>query len=670
YNAQPARVIVGSAYLKKSQAARGLVYPSSKVQTLVNSVGGGSTFGPGRAAGVNTGLPHRIITIYAGSGMTRILGESANTRKSHSFCGVNANSHAVEALYVRNTNPIIDLLALDGTKSLAESLSRIVKDSQDIAAHSSAQLQLKRGLEVFGYCEKGIDKATAIAFEKPYWNPRTIEKDAHLRIDPSLRRRPGNLWLASDTSSHESDALRLSSGRNHSWHPAEIARENGTLHVLSLYKVEALRRSQAELIIGIMLRSSYSRHEKKTIENYQESFHWAETQKDGAIPSFATRKNDPYQYQSGFGIPSLRKQYPGLCLRGRTIPDVLVWDYTPKRNQTDLPDENDVENTFLPINPRVHVSPTQLAWLPFDIPTEPTTFGEGLHTIAGSGEPTLREGIATHIYLANKSMINEAFVNSDGDFLIVPQQGNLDIQTEFGMIFVQPGEICVVQRPLGGNGLFNPRDFLHPVAKYNTDLTGTWKIRYKVCGKLFQCTQDHCPYDVVAWHGNYVPYKYDLTKFVNVGSISVDHIDTSIFCVLTAKSRDPTALLADFLIFPPRWDVASSTYRPPYYHRNIASELMGLIYSEYSGRSANFLPGGISYECSMVPHGVAYEEYKAATEAAPPVTRINEGSIAFMFESSRAFTIADYAWKSAKKHEHDPEMWDKLADNFSEHGLR
>lgn len=275
--------------------------------------------------------------------------------------------------------------------------------------------------------------------------------------------------------------------------------------------------------------------------------------------------------------------------------------------------------------------------MPFDIPTEPTTFAEGLHTIAGSGDPSLREGIATHIYLANKSMANEAFVNSDGDFLIVPQQGNLDIQTEFGMLYVQPGEICVIQRdskfsinlegpsrgyileiwgsnfelpelgPLGANGLANARDFLHPVAKYNKDLSGDWKIRYKVCGRFFECTQKHCPYDVVAWHGNYVPYKYDLTKFVNVGSISVDHMDPSIFCVLTAKSRDPTAPLADVLIFSPRWDVASNTYRPPYYHRNVASELMGLIYGEYAGRSDEFQPGGISYECGMVPHGVAYE---------------------------------------------------------------
>lgn len=164
-----------------------------------------------------------------------------------------------------------------------------------------------------------------------------------------------------------------------------------------------------------------------------------------------------------------------------------------------------------------------------------------------------------------------------------------------------------------------------------------------------------------------VPFKYDLTKFVNVGSISVDHIDPSIFCVLTARSRDPAAPLADFLIFSPRWDVASHTYRPPYYHRNVASELMGLIYGEYAGRSDEFQPGGISFECGMVPHGVAYEEFKAASAQPPPEMQISKGAVAFMFESSRPFTITDWAMKSDKMHEHDPKMWDDLVDNFSNH---
>jgi homogentisate 1,2-dioxygenase len=198
-----------------------------------------------------------------------------------------------------------------------------------------------------------------------------------------------------------------------------------------------------------------------------------------------------------------------------------------------------MESNFLPSNPKVHVSPTQLAWLPFDIPTEGgIDFVSGLKTIAGSGEPTLREGIVTHVYTCNTSMKQKAFVNSDGEFLIVPQQGSLDIQTEFGPLFVQPGEICVIQRgirfrvelpdgpsrgyilelwgsyfdlpelgPLGANGLANSRDFLHPKAKYEINKDG-WEIIYKLGGKFFKSTQDHSPFDVVAWHGNYVSFPY------------------------------------------------------------------------------------------------------------------------------------------------------------------
>ncbi|KAK5080709.1 hypothetical protein LTR05_008413 [Lithohypha guttulata] len=462
-------------------------------------------------------------------------------------------------------------------------------------------------------------------------------------------------------------------------------------------------------------------------KEYQNIFHWAETQKNGTIPSFAVRKNDPYQYQPGFNNHFESQAIPGVIPQGQNSPRSVryglyteqmtasafvaprhrnkkAWLYRARpavahQGFTDLPDNKNTESNFLPMNSRVHVSPTQLAWLPFDIPTEKVDFVDGLATIAGSGEPTLREGIATHVYLANESMHKKAFVNSDGDFLIVPQQGALDIQTEFGPLYVQPGEICVIQRgqrfrvsvegpsrgyileiwganfelpelgPLGANGLANPRDFLHPCAKYEITHDDPWSIVYKLGGKFFRSTQNHSPFDVVAWHGNYVPYKYDLTKFVNVGSISVDHIDPSIFCVLTARSRDPDAPLADFLIFSPRWDVASHTYRPPYYHRNVASELMGLIYGEYGGRSDKFQPGSVSFECGMVPHGVAYEEFKAASENEVPQMQISKGSIAFMFESSRPFTITDWAWNSNKKHEHEPKMWDNLVNNFSEFQL-
>ncbi|KAI7977079.1 hypothetical protein EIK77_005284 [Talaromyces pinophilus] len=370
-------------------------------------------------------------------------------------------------------------------------------------------------------------------------------------------------------------------------------------------------------------------------KEYQKIFHWAETQKDATIPSFKTRKNDPYKYQEGFGNHFSSEAIPGTIPHGQNSPrnvrfglyaeqitatafiaprhaNKKAWLYRIRpavahQGFTELPDNKDTECCFLPLNPKIHVSPTQLAWLPTDIPEEETDFVTGLRTFAGSGDPTLREGLATHVYVANKSMTKKAFVNSDGEFLIVPEKGALNIQTEFGPLFVQPGELIVIQRgirfrvelpdgpsrgyileiwgssfelpelgPLGANGLANSRDFLTPTAQYEV-VQEPWEIVYKLGGKFFKSTQNHSPFDVVAWHGNYVcstssllclqdiysplqvPYKYDMTKFVNVGSISVDHIDPSIFCVLTAKSRDLTSPLADFLIFSPRWDVASRT---------------------------------------------------------------------------------------------------------------
>ncbi|KAJ1302530.1 hypothetical protein OPQ81_002847 [Rhizoctonia solani] len=449
-----------------------------------------------------------------------------------------------------------------------------------------------------------------------------------------------------------------------------------------------------------------------------------------ARSAFVTKptEKDPYQYQVGFGNRFASEAVPGTLPDGQIMPQRNKYDlYTegitgssfvaPRKDNlsawlyrirpavahqgfTPLPDNPDLESNFFPLNPKVHFSPTQLAWRPFSLPSSDSKvdFLTGLKTLAGSGDPTLNEGLAIHIYTANSSMANRAVVNADGDMLIVPQLGRLDIQTEFGKMMVRPGEICVIQKgirfkvglpdgdsrgyiqeifgshfelpelgPLGGHGLANVRDFEHPIASFDIDQS-PWEIVYKLGGKLWSCKQNHTPFDVVAYHGNYIPYKYALEKFVNVGSISKDHIDPSIFCVLTARSKTVGAPLTDFLIFSPRWDVASNTYRPPYYHRNAASEFMGLIYGNYGGRSDDFAPGGASYECGHVAHGVSYEVFKEATEAELQPMRISEGTIAFMMESSLMFTLTDYAMKrSGKLHVHNPSMWDNLDAQFLKH---
>ncbi|THU86654.1 homogentisate 1,2-dioxygenase [Dendrothele bispora CBS 962.96] len=444
--------------------------------------------------------------------------------------------------------------------------------------------------------------------------------------------------------------------------------------------------------------------------------------------STKTTEKDPYSYQVGFGNRFASEAIPGTLPEGQNMPqknkfelytegmtgasfvsprheNLNAWLYRIRPSVahegfTRLADNPDLESNFLPINPKVHISPTQLAWHPLDLPddSKQVDFIDGLKTMAGNGDPTLREGLAIHIYVANKSMDKRAFVDSDGDMLILPQQGRLDVQTEFGRLMVRPGELLVIQRgmkfkvtlpdgpsrgyiqeiygshytlpelgPLGGHGLANPRDFEHPVASFDIDQS-PWEVVYKVMGQLHACHQGHTPFDVVAWHGNYLPYKYALEKFVNVGSISKDHIDPSIFCVLTAKSKTPGIPLADFLIFSPRWDVAMNTFRPPYYHRNSATEFMGLIYGVYGGRSDGFIPGAASYENGFTPHGVSYEEWSKATSADLQPMRVHEGTMAFMFESSMMFTITDFAMnKSGKLHEHEPKMWDDLKGRFMDH---
>lgn len=460
-------------------------------------------------------------------------------------------------------------------------------------------------------------------------------------------------------------------------------------------------------------------------EYHRKAFHWAETQKDGEVPTFGTRENDPYDYQYGFGNLFRSEGVPGTLPHGQTAPRKVrlglyaeqltgssfinprhvnkkTWLYRMRpavahKGYEELTKPPPTESCFLSLNPKVRISPTQLAWLPFDIPSEPTDFVDGLRSVAGAGDPSLREGIVNLVYVANTSM-KRAFVNQDAEMLFVPQQGQLDVQTEFGKLWVAPGQILVVPRgirfkvnlpdgpsrgylvelygsywrlpdlgPLGGSGLADAKDFQTPVAYYETEKVKDYEIVAKVGGKWFVSKQDHSPFDVVAWSGNYVPYKYDLTKMVSICSASVDHIDPSIYCVLTADSRDPQAPLADFLSFNPRWDAASHTYRPPFYHRNVSSEYMGLIYGEYGGRSDSFLPGAISYETGMTPHGVAYPEFCEASKEARPVEQISLGSIMIMVESSRPFTITEDAFNSPKIHFHDPKMWDDLKSNFEQH---
>ncbi|KAJ1332605.1 homogentisate 1,2-dioxygenase [Batrachochytrium salamandrivorans] len=324
-------------------------------------------------------------------------------------------------------------------------------------------------------------------------------------------------------------------------------------------------------------------------------------------------------------------------------------------------------------------TPNQLRWSPFEMPTEPNTdFIRGLHTICGAGGAATRSGIAIHVYASNGDMVNTAFYNSDGDFLIVPQEGELIIKTELGILAVAPGEIAVIQRgirysvsfpsgtgrgyvleifdrhfelpglgPIGANGLANHATFC-PVASYEDidNIVGDgFAIINKFQGYLCMTTQGHSPFDVVAWHGNYVPYKYNLSLFNTINTVSFDHPDPSIFTVLTAKSSVPGVALADFVIFPPRWMVAENTFRPPYYHRNCMSEYMGLISGGYDAKKEGFLPGGASLHSMMTAHGPDRDTFDKASVAKLEPIKLRPDGLAFMFETNQMLSVSKWALK-------------------------
>jgi len=326
-------------------------------------------------------------------------------------------------------------------------------------------------------------------------------------------------------------------------------------------------------------------------------------------------------------------------------------------------------------------------WDPWPAPQARTDFVDGIVTIAGNGSPEAQSGIVAHIYRANASMGNRYLLNADGEMLIVPQSGGLSIKTELGVLDVVPGEIALIPRgihfkveladaeasgyicenygaqfrlpelgPIGSNGLANQRDFLAPVAAFEEGPRQVQIVR-KFLGKFWQGSQDYSPLNVVAWHGNLAPYKYDLAKFMAIGSISFDHPDPSIYTVLTAPSTLAGVADCDFVIFPPRWLVAEDTFRPPWFHRNIMSELMGLVRGVYDAKAEGFVPGGVSLHNCMLPHGPDVATFDRASAAELEPHKV-DNTLAFMFESRGIFKLTARSLEAANRQTGYDTVWD------------
>jgi homogentisate 1,2-dioxygenase len=344
------------------------------------------------------------------------------------------------------------------------------------------------------------------------------------------------------------------------------------------------------------------------------------------------------------------------------------------------------EDTDLPI--------AQLRWGPPPLPQEGITFVGGLRTMTTAGDCDTQAGMGAHVALVTASMKDESFSNADGEFLIVPQQNSLRFRTEFGVISAEPGEIVIIPRgvifrvelidgparayvcenyggaftlpdrgPIGANCLANPRDFLAPVANYE-DSEAPHALFVKWGGELYR-TETRCsPLDVVAWHGNYYPYKYDLRRFSPVGAIAFDHPDPSIFTVLTSPSETPGTANIDFVIFPERWAVAENTFRPPWYHRNIMSEFMGLVYGVYDAKPEGFVPGGISLHNQMLPHGPDTDAFRhASTVELKPVKLAN--TLAFMFETRFRQRVTKFAANLETLQDDYIDCWEGLPKTFN-----
>lgn len=408
---------------------------------------------------------------------------------------------------------------------------------------------------------------------------------------------------------------------------------------------------------------------------------------EGALP---VSQNSPQK--APFGL--YPEQLSGTAFTVPRSENKRTWLYRIRPSVLHGAFEKQEQTLWQTAGPIPESSPLQMRWDPWPEPLQKTGFFESICTLVRNGSPQMRQGIAVHVYSASQSSLDRYFSNSDGELLIVPEKGQLQLWTECGVLEVEPGEMAVIPRGMkfqvrfeetwvrgyicenfgelfrlphlgliGANGLADPRHFLSPVAHFE-DKEGSfeWWVRFQ--GQVFKALLNHSPFDVVAWQGNYVPYKYDLRLFQPVNTVRVDHPDPSIFTVLTSPSSVPGQAHCDFVIFPPRWMVAQDTFRPPYYHRNLMSEWMGLVQGQYDAKEKGFLPGGSSLHNCMAPHGPDAETAEKAMGASNDPQYLDK-TLAIMFESCYPFQVTEAALKAPQLQKDYLSCWSGLKKHFS-----
>lgn len=429
-----------------------------------------------------------------------------------------------------------------------------------------------------------------------------------------------------------------------------------------------------------------------------------------------TTSEEKFKYQTGFGnefateavkgalpvgmnspqkapLGLYAEQFSGTAFTVPRVHNRRTWTYRIRPSVLHKPFRQIENGNWHSKFDELPVTPNQLRWNPLPMPETETDFIDGITTIAGNGDLFSQTGIAVHIYACNKDMKDRFFYNADGELLVVAEKNRVRFLTELGIIEIKSGEIAVLPRglkfrvelpegeargyicenygaqfrlpdlgPIGANGLANPRDFETPVAWFE-DREGEMEQVAKFGGNLWACETDHSPLNVVGWHGNYAPYKYDLRRFNTIGSISFDHPDPSIFTVLTSPSGETGVANCDFVIFPDRWLVAENTFRPPWYHRNIMSEYMGLCYGQYDAKEEGFVAGGGSLHNQMSAHGPDLEAFEKASNADLQPQKL-AGTMAFMFESRYIIRPTQLAMETDALQKDYYEVWQGLKKNF------
>ncbi len=409
----------------------------------------------------------------------------------------------------------------------------------------------------------------------------------------------------------------------------------------------------------------------------------------GALP---VGRNSPQRAPYGLYV----EKFSGTAFTAPAGENYRSWFYRirPSVVQGDFVAMDTGRLRSAPLREGAVLAPNPLRWDPLPLPKQPVDFLDGLVTMAANGDLRAQFGIGVHVYCCNRSMEDRFFYDADGELLIVPQQGAIRVHTECGTLAVAPGYIAMVPRgmkfrvvleeaaargyvcenygrkfelpergPIGSDGLANRRDFEAPAAAFE-DREGQFELVAKFAGRLFVATIGHSPLDVVAWHGNLAPYRYELARFNTIGSISYDHPDPSIFTVLTSQSDTRGIANVDFVIFPPRWLVMEDTFRPPWYHRNVMSEFMGLIHGDYDAKSGGgFEPGGASLHNSMIPHGPDTATFERASNAELTPWK-TQNTMAFMFESRYPLEPTRYALECGALQADYRDCWQDLPKNF------